>query len=252
MIANGYGSSFCKLSKAKKAGRDVSELDDTMKGMMPLLASFHIPYIKWQNGPFDDLKMNEWRQGAALSDTEYVTVSHFLQNVGSNEAQATYPEIRSVVVNDSSGRTMALHDHLNLPHFFDVSGTTGALMQAACGLLHKAGRPDLIDSPDTALHLGMVLAGCNFYKQGFHNFYEVLPSLSWSNHHIFKTDFKVSTPIELIHDVKTTLTNCTNQSSQVYPIVGDAMHLVTEHAELHYELYKQDVRKTALSHPSPP
>ncbi|VEH34450.1 Uncharacterised protein [Legionella sainthelensi] len=69
---------------------------------------------------------------------------------------------------------------MNLPHFFDISGTTGAVMQAAMGLLHKAGRSDLIDTSEKTIQLGMVLVGCNFYKQGYHNYYEVLPALNHS------------------------------------------------------------------------
>ncbi len=248
MIANAYGSNNCKIERAKNAGKDVVGLENFIKELMDSLKSFHVPYIKAPGSPFAHLQMQLYTQGAQISDAELVTVSHFLEslaNKSTDDPMPNIPQLRSVIVNDATGRTLHLHDHMNLPHFFDVSGTTGAIMQASLGLLFKAGRLDLAKDPHETLLLGMVIAGCNFYKQGYHNYYEVLPALNWVNHNVWKEEYKQLTPTELLHTVPSLLKECVDPSSQMATIINDTTNLVTEHFELHYELYKEDLQNRA-------
>ncbi|ETO92724.1 hypothetical protein [Legionella oakridgensis] len=257
MLANAYGSDLCKIKKAQQAGMDVSGLEDFMHEIMPSLEPFHVPYIKAPGSPYAHLQMQQYRLGAEITEEDLVTVNHFLECCSCKGSKIPdIPQLRSVVVRDPTGRTIHLHDHLNLPHFFDVSGTTGAVMQAALGLLARAGRSDLVDGPHATMLLGMVIAGCNFYKQGYHNFYEVMPALNWVNHHVWKTEFEVLTPMQLLHAVPDALKECVDSSSRVAPMVSETMDLVTEHFELHYDLYKQDLQAKAqqkqMATPTPP
>ncbi|KGP62262.1 hypothetical protein EP47_01400 [Legionella norrlandica] len=246
MLANTYGGKFCKIQKAKQEGKDVSGLESFMGEMMLSLKPFHVPYIKSSGAPYAHLQMQQYRLGAQISEGELVTVNHYLECCTQKEGLIPeIPQLRSVVVKDPTGRTLHLHDHLNLPHFFDVSGTTGAVMQAALGLLHRAGRSDLVESPKAIMLLGMVLAGCNFYKQGYHNYYEVYPALQWVIHHVGEEKFKELAPIQLLQAVPEVLKGCVDPSSEMSPIVSEVMDLVTEHFELHYELYKQHLREKA-------
>ena len=246
IIVNGYGGPRCKIAQAKQAGNDISELEFFINKIMTSLGSFHVPYIKSPGSPYAHLQMQAYKAGAQLSNDELVTVSHYLECCSSKRGtMPEIPQIRSTIVSDPTGRTMHLHDHINIPHFFDVSGTTGALMQAALGFLHLAGRSDLVASPQDTIILGMVLAGCNFHKQGYHSLYEVLPALNWVNHHVWKKPFLQLTPIELLHAVSDSLKKCIEPSSQMAPLVSNALDLTTEHSILHYDLYKDHVRTLA-------
>ncbi len=248
MIANAYGSSNCKIEKAKNAGKDVVALEIFIKELMVSLNSFHVPYIKAPGSPFAHLQMQLYTQGAQISEEELVTVSHYLEslvNNGTDNSMPEVPQLRCVIVNDATGRTLHLHDHMNLPHFFDVSGTTGAIMQASLGLLSKAGKLDLAKAPHDTLLLGMLIAGCNFYKQGYHNYYEVLPALNWVNHNVWKEEYKQLTPMELLHAMPSLLSECVDPSSQMAALINDTTSLVTEHFELHYQLYREDLQNRA-------
>ncbi len=255
MIANSYGSNNCKIEKAKKAGKDVAGLENFINELMVSLKNFHVPYIKAPGSPFAHLQMQLYTQGAQISDAELVTVSHYLESLSNNVTDdclmPNIPLIRSVIVCDATGRTLHLHDHMNLPHFFDVSGTTGAVMQASLGLLSKAGRLDLVKDPQGTLLLGMVIAGCNFYKQGYHNYYEVLPALNWVNHNVWNEEYKQLTPMELLHAIPNLLNECVDPSSQMAAIINDTTSLVTEHFELHYQLYKEDLQNRAKMEQAP-
>jgi hypothetical protein len=241
MIANTYGTVQCKVAKAIKEQRDVGDLERFMEQvMMPSLSLFHVPYIKAPGSPYSHLQMQQYALGAEISEEERVTINHYLECCAHKEgAPPAIPQLRSVIVKDPKGRSIHLHDHMNLPHFFDVSGTTGALMQASLGLLHKAGKSELVNGPDATISLGMVLAGCNFYKQGYHNYYEVLPALHWVNHNVWKQSFVELTPTELLHAVPDALMECVDPSSTMAEKVGDTLDLVTEHFELHYDLYQE-------------
>ncbi|VEB35608.1 Uncharacterised protein [Legionella sainthelensi] len=247
MLANTYGGKFCKIAKAKQQGVDVEALDNFMKEIiMPSLKPFHVPYIKAPGSPYSHLQIEQYIHGAEISESELVTVNHFLECCeGKQENIPETPQLRSVKVLDPTGRTIQLHDHMNLPHFFDVSGTTGAVMQAAMGLLHKAGRSDLINTSEKTIQLGMVLVGCNFYKQGYHNYYEVLPALNWCNYHFWKENYVQLTPTELLHAVPHSLKECVDPSTLMASIIEDTMDLVTEHFDLHYELFKADLQAKA-------
>ncbi|CEG58669.1 hypothetical protein [Legionella fallonii] len=247
MLANAHGGQFDKIEKAKKDGKDIGNLDAFMQDMMQALKQYHVPYIKAPGSPYAHLQMEQYMEGAQVSDDELVTINHFLECCSSGKGGniPPIPQLRSVVVRDQTGRTIHLHDHLNLPHFFDVSGTTGAVMQAALGLLSKGGKSDLVKGPEATVLLGMLLAGVNFYKQGYHNFYEVLPALNWVNHHIWDIGYVQQTPTELVRAVPEVLTQCVNPSSKMAPLVCDAMALATEHFELHHELYKEDIKAKA-------
>ncbi|KTC92193.1 hypothetical protein [Legionella cincinnatiensis] len=259
MIANTYGSPHCKVAKAKKEQRDIGDLERFMETvMMPSLSLFHVPYIKAPGSPYAHLQMQQYAQGAPITDEERVTINHYLECCAHKGGPLPeIPQLRSVIVRDPKGRTIHLHDHMNLPHFFDVSGTTGAVMQASLGLLHKAGKSGLVDGPHATIILGMVLAGCNFYKQGYHNYYEVLPALHWVNHNVWKQPFVELTPTELLHAVPESLKECVDPQSSMAPKVGDALDLVTEHFALHYELYKENLqtseqdKEQSLSSPGP-
>ncbi|KTD53855.1 hypothetical protein Lsan_3519 [Legionella santicrucis] len=247
MLANAYGEKFCKIAKAKEQGKDVRELEKFMEEIiMPSLKPFHVPYIKAQGSPYSHLQLQEYIHGAEISESELVTVNHFLECCeGKQDSIPEIPKLRSVKVLDPTGRTIQLHDHMNLPHFFDVSGTTGAVMQAAMGLLHKAGRSDLINTTEKTTQLGMVLAGCNFYKQGYHNYYEVLPALNWCNCHFWKENYVQLTPTELLHAVPDSLKECVNPSTPMASIIDDTLDLVTEHFDLHHELFIADLQAKA-------
>lgn len=120
MIANAYGSSNCKIEKAKNAGKDVVALEIFIKELMVSLNCFHVPYIKAPGSPFAHLQMQLYTHGAQISEAELVTVSHFLEsrvNNGTDNSMPEIPQLRSVIVNDATGRTLHLHDHMNLPHF---------------------------------------------------------------------------------------------------------------------------------------
>lgn len=244
MLANGYGSNYDKIKNAVKEGKDIGDLASFMDDIMTSLGQFHVPYIKAPGSPFAHLQMKQYMQGADISDEELVTVNHFLECLSSDKKNIPdIPQLRSVIVKDPTGRTLHLHDRLNLPHFFDVSGTTGAVMQAAMGLLHRAGKLNLVNDSETVIRFGMLVAGVNFYKQGYHNYYEVLPALNWVNHHINKEEYKQLTPAELVRAVPEALKQCVNQSSAIAPIINDAMNLATEHFELHEQLYKEDIKE---------
>ncbi|VEB32374.1 Uncharacterised protein [Legionella sainthelensi] len=242
-IANTYGTPYCKVAKAKKEQRDIGNLEHFMdKVMMPSLSIFHVPYIKAPGSPYAHLQMQQYAHGAPITEEERVTINHYLECCSRKGGPLPeIPQLRSVIVKDPKGRTIQLHDHMNLPHFFDVSGTTGAVMQASLGLLHKAGKSGLVDGPNATIGLGMVLAGCNFYKQGYHNYYEVLPALHWVNHNVWKQPFVELTPTELLYAVPQLLKECVDPQSSMASTVSDTLDLVTEHFALHYELYKENL-----------
>lgn len=247
MLANTYGSPNCKITKAMAEGRDVEGLMRFMDTLiMPSLSNYHVPYIKAPGSPFAHLQMQQYAHGAEVSNEELVTINHYLECCETKGGDIPdIPRLRSVVVNDPTGRTLQLHDRMNLPHFFDVSGTTGAVMQAALGLLHKAGKSNLVGSPQETIALGMLVAGCNFYKQGYHNYYEVLPALHWVNHHVWKQPYVQLTPTELLHAVPDSLNQCVDPSSEIAETVTDALDLVTEHFELHHDLAIEHIQSLA-------
>lgn len=242
-LANTYGTPYCKVAKAKKEQKDIGDLERFMDNvMMPSLSLFHVPYIKAPGSPYAHLQMQQYAQGAQITEEERVTINHYLECCSRKGGPIPeIPQLRSVIVKDPKGRTIHLHDHMNLPHFFDVSGTTGAVMQASLGLLHKAGKSGLVNGPNATIGLGMVLAGCNFYKQGYHNYYEVLPALHWVNHNVWKQPFVELTPTELLYAVPKLLKECIDPQSSMASAVGDTLDLVTEHFALHYELYKENL-----------
>ncbi|KTD53503.1 hypothetical protein Lsan_3913 [Legionella santicrucis] len=243
MIANTFGGPRCKVANAKKEQRDIGDLEQFMENvMMPSLSRYHVPYIKAPGSPYSHLQMQQYAQGAPITEEERVTINHYLECCSRKGSPLPeIPQLRSVIVKDPKGRTIHLHDHMNLPHFFDVSGTTGAVMQASLGLLDKAGKLELVDGPNGTINLGMTLVGCNFYKQGYHNYYEVLPALHWVNHNVWKQPFVEMTPTELLQAVPESLKECVDPQSPMAPKVGDTLDLVTEHFALHYELYKENL-----------
>lgn len=115
-------------------------------------------------------------------------------------------------------------------------------MQAALGFLRRSGKSDLVKNSEETIVLGMLLAGVNFYKQGYHNYYEVMPALNWVNHHVWKEDYVQLTPMELVRAVPKVLKQCVDSSSKMAPLVSETLNLSTEHFELHHELYKEDLR----------
>ncbi|WP_160116823.1 hypothetical protein [Legionella sainthelensi] len=86
------------------------------------------------------------------------------------------------------------------------------------GLSHKACSSDLIDTSEKTIQLGMVLVGCNFYKQGYHNYYEVLPALNWCNYHFWKENYVQLPPTELLHAVPHSLKECVDTSTPMASI----------------------------------
>jgi hypothetical protein len=243
MTANAFGTKFCKIAYAKKNGKEVKKLCSFFESLMPSLQQFHVPYIKAPGSPFAHLQMQAYKEGAPISNEDLITEAHFLECVG-NSPCPEVPQLRSVVVKDKTGRSIELHDRYNLPHFFDVSGTTGAVMQVAMGMLKEAGRLDLVDTPEKIQRLGMILAGCNFYKQGFHNFYEVLPALSWVTHHVLKDQPYIQrTPSELVSDVAKVIEQSVDKSNSVCQLVPDIMRIVSEHAEIHRQAYMRYVEQ---------
>jgi len=249
-ICHTFGSPHCLITKAQKRGLDIGHLEDFILILKGHSDKYYIPYIKGTDGPFMHLTSKEYVEGEDLSPKELVTLNNYLENCedvamgrrNDFEEIADTPNLRRVKITDPTMRSQILHIGLNVPHYFDVSGTAGAAMQTVMGILDLAKKIHLLATPDDFRKFGMIFAGCNFTKQGYHNFYEVLPTLEWGVEKIYKERgvYKLH-PVKLVETTGKLLIDCVDPSSSMLPIIRDANDIIIEHSTMHYETYKKEL-----------
>lgn len=247
-ILNTLDTPHSLIKKAQNKQIDIGKLEDFIKSINEVCKKYYIPYIKGSEGPFFHLTSKQYVEGEFLYSREIATLSQYLENCedceghdwSMNQNLAGVPHLRRLKIFDPTNRSALLHGGFNVPHYFDVSGTTGAVMQAIMGILDLADQRHLLANPDDYRTFGMVFAGCNFTKQGFHNFYEIYPALEWGAENIYKVKglYNIQ-PRKLVEVTSNLLKTCVDPLSNMHKTIIDAADIFKEHSIRHYEIYKR-------------
>lgn len=245
-IAHNYGNEkLCKIKQAKKDGKNIGQLEEFMDGLMPSLQGYKIPYLKAPGSPEDTVKVTKHKVGDKLNPNEVAVMFYFLQNCGCPSGKkATIPDFwRAVLLDSDFRRTLQAITQYNLPPTYGPSGSTGFLMQAAIGLLIKSGyikRNDL--TAEQIMKLGLTLAGCNYFKGGYHSPYDVYIALNWVIAILLKQNYNNETIESMIKNCHEGLKKCMDPADEKYPLVCKTLDMVCDHFLLHFELYKQNTQ----------
>lgn len=251
MIVNCYNSDRCKLRKQEKGSdRNQQMLADWLKAISQEFSKYHIPYLKGHTGPdeFHRIRVEQYQPDKHKGLDEQWVFGHPqpLETIIPPEmchsmlGLPAYPQLRIALMHGYDGN-IELHDGLNIPCQFGFSGTTSPIMQMVFGFCDQAGQRDRLNRREQIEKYGMVLAGCNFHKQGYHTVFEVLPALEWTSHRLLGRPYVPRTPVQLVTDVTNILKSCTEKEE-----VHQVLDIILESSVLHYKEYCKHVEKLNL------